>query len=187
MKYFVSRVQSNLHLLICLPPNHSLLREAASCYPGLLSGCQTLWLCDWSSEYLMGEAAYFIKKFSMCSDETIASSVTNCLANIHSFVLRDCKQTIWAGDQSPEVTMIQVSINERKKEQIKTKTLKVPNLPYSKIMLLEQIKNRHQLLDKPAKNNVFAGPMTYRRFLHCFRHIYREMSQKRSEYLTTYK
>jgi len=42
-------------------------------------------------------------------------------------------------------------------------------------------------LDTPAKNNVFAGPMTYRRFLHCFRHIHREMSQKRMEQLTTYK
>lgn len=28
MKYFVSRVQSNLHLIICLPPNHKLLKEA---------------------------------------------------------------------------------------------------------------------------------------------------------------
>ena len=30
MKYFVSRVQSNLHLIICLPPDHTLLRQAAS-------------------------------------------------------------------------------------------------------------------------------------------------------------
>ena len=52
-------------------------------------------------------------------------SVTNCLANIHSFLLRDCKQAAWAGDQSAEVQMVQVSINERKKEQIKHKQLKV--------------------------------------------------------------
>lgn len=83
--------------------------------------------------------------------------------------------------------MVQVSINERKKEQIKHKTLKVPNLPYSKLILLEQIKNKHNSLEKPAKNNVFAGPMTYRRFLHCFRHTFREMSQKRMENLTTFK
>lgn len=67
--------------------------------------------------------------------------MTNCLANIHSFLLRDCKQTIWAGDQSPEISLVQVSINERKKEQIKLKPLKVPNLPYSKVMLLEQIRS----------------------------------------------
>lgn len=48
-------------------------------------------------------------------------------------------------------------------------------------------RNRHSLLDQPAKNNVFAGPMTYRRFLHCFRHIYREMSQKQAKNLATYR
>lgn len=116
-----------------------------------------------------------------------STSVTNCLANIHSFILRDCKQTIWAGDQSSEVQMVQVSINERKKEQIKHKQLKVPNLPYSKLILLEQIKNNHNNIGEPARNNVFAGPMTYRRFLHCFRHTFVEMSRKRSENLTLYK
>lgn len=69
-----------------------------------------------------------------------SNSVTLTLANVHSFILRDCKQTVWAGDQSTEVSMVQVSINERKKEQIKHKQLKVPNLPYSKMMLLEQIR-----------------------------------------------
>lgn len=63
----------------------------------------------------------------------------------------------------------------------------VPNLPYSKLILLEQIKNRHSKMDQPARNNVFAGPMTFRRFLHSFRHTYREMSEKRSETLALYK
>jgi len=116
-----------------------------------------------------------------------SASVTNCLANIHSYILRDCKQTVWAGDQAAEVQMVQVSINERKKEQIKYKQLKVPNLPYSKMILLEQIRNRHKKMDEPARNNVFAGPMTFRRFLHSFRHTYSEMSEKRATNLSTYK
>ncbi|KAF6026452.1 hypothetical protein EB796_015243 [Bugula neritina] len=135
----------------------------------------------------MSEASHFITKYNLATDETISTSVTNCLANIHSYILRDCKQTVWAGDQAAEVQMVQVSINERKKEQIKYKQLKVPNLPYSKMILLEQIRNRHKKMDEPARNNVFAGPMTFRRFLHSFRHTYSEMSEKRATNLSTYK
>lgn len=76
-----------------------------------------------------------------CPVVLFSGSVTNSLANIHSYILRDCHQTSWAGEQSAEVSMIQVSINERKKEQIKHKQIKVPNLPYSKLMLLEQIRS----------------------------------------------
>ena len=63
-----------------------------------------------------------------------------CLANIHSFVLRDCKQTPWAGELSEQVHMTQVAVNERRKELIRVKTLKLPNLPYSKLIMHEHIK-----------------------------------------------
>lgn len=72
---------------------------------------------------------------SVCRD-----SITTCLANIHSFVLRDCKQLPWAGDLNPEVTLSTVKAHEKKKDQLKIQTVKVPNLPYSKTILHERIK-----------------------------------------------
>lgn len=67
-------------------------------------------------------------------------SITTCLANIHSFMLRDCKQLPWAGDLSPEITLSTVKVHDRKKDQVKVQTSKVPNLPYSKTILHERIK-----------------------------------------------
>lgn len=67
-------------------------------------------------------------------------SITTCLANIHSFVLRDCKQLPWAGDLNPEVTLSTVKVHDKKKDQLKVQTVKVPNLPYSKTILQERIK-----------------------------------------------
>ena len=31
-------------------------------YPGMLSGCNINWMCDWPQESLLGEASYFITK-----------------------------------------------------------------------------------------------------------------------------
>ena len=66
--------------------------------------------------------------------------ITTCLANIHSYVLRDCRQMPWAGDLSPEITLSSVKQHEKKKEQLKVMNNKVPNLPYSKLILNERIR-----------------------------------------------
>ena len=62
------------------------------------------------------------------------------MANVHSFVLQDCRQTKWAGDTSEEVTLTQVKVHEKKKDQLKHTTVKMPNRPYSKAIMLENIK-----------------------------------------------
>ena len=69
-----------------------------------------------------------------------SENITTCLANIHSFVLRDCRQMPWAGDLNPEINMSSVKQHEKKKEQLKVTSSKVPNLPYSKVILHERIR-----------------------------------------------
>ena len=54
------------------------------------------------------------------------------MANIHSFVLQDCRQSKWAGDTSEELTLNEVKMNEKKKEQFKIQPRTMPNRPYSK-------------------------------------------------------
>jgi hypothetical protein len=62
------------------------------------------------------------------------------MANIHSFVLQDCRQSKWAGDTSEELTLNEVKINEKKKELLKVQPRTMPNRPYSKAIMLESIK-----------------------------------------------
>ncbi|XP_025098007.1 LOW QUALITY PROTEIN: dynein gamma chain, flagellar outer arm-like [Pomacea canaliculata] len=182
MKFFVSRVKSNLHIIVCLQPSHPLLKSAYNMYPGLLSGCQMNWFCDWPQEALMGEASYFIAKHQLTQEfENLRDSITTCLANIHSFMLRDCKQLPWAGDLSPEITLSTVKVHDRKKDQVKVQTSKVPNLPYSKTILHERIKQRHRNTKILASNEVYVGPNTYRRFMDCFKYLYVTKSQQRTE------
>ncbi|OPL21670.1 LOW QUALITY PROTEIN: hypothetical protein AM593_02226, partial [Mytilus galloprovincialis] len=69
--------------------------------------------------------------------------------------LRDCRQLPWAGDLSPEITINKIKVLEKKKEQFKVEAVKVPNLPYSKTILHERIKNRHRKDGDRAKNEVY--------------------------------
>ena len=46
----------------------------------------------------------------------------------------------WAGDTTEEIEINQVKINERRKDQLKTTPIKVPNRPYSKAVTLDMIK-----------------------------------------------
>jgi len=54
--------------------------------------------------------------------------------------LRDCRQLPWAGDLGVEVTMVQHKVHDKKKEQIKSQPVTLPNHPYSKIIMQERIK-----------------------------------------------
>ena len=62
------------------------------------------------------------------------------MANIHSYVLSDCRQNKWAGDTSDEIQLTQVKVHEKKKDQLKITQLQLPNRPYSKSIMMENIK-----------------------------------------------
>ncbi len=67
----------------------------------------------------------------LCSESVMA-----CMANIHSFVLMDCRQMKEFGDTSEELAVSQT--RGAKKDQDKAaQPVVVPNKPYSRSILLE--------------------------------------------------
>ncbi|XP_033113255.1 dynein heavy chain 5, axonemal-like isoform X2 [Anneissia japonica] len=179
MKFFVSRVKCNLHIILCLPPTHKLLRIASSQYPGLLKGMQVNWMCDWLSDALTGEASYYVQKHSLCKDSSpdMRTVIVSCMAKIHSHVLHDCNQIPWAGETNDKITLTQVKI-QGKKETIKVTNLEVDNLPYTKSIMRQKIELRHRKLDEPGKHELFVGPRTFRRFMDCFKYLYTTKSKE---------
>ena len=75
----------------------------------------------------------------MCRLFVSSDSVTSVMANIHSYVLSDCKQNKWAGDTAEELSLTEIKVIE-KKNQLKTVQVKKPNRPYSKTLMLENIR-----------------------------------------------
>ncbi|XP_071818739.1 dynein axonemal heavy chain 5-like isoform X4 [Apostichopus japonicus] len=179
MKFFVSRVKTNLHIILCIPPTHHLLRIAASQYPGLLTGMQVNWNCDWAPSALLGEAKYFMQKHNLAREfsSEIRENLVNCIAGIHGFVLRDCNQIPWAGSTDDTITITTLKLHG-KKEQVKAVSTEVPNLPYTKAILRERIRMNHYSPANPGKHELFVGPRTFRRFMDCFRYILNKKSKE---------
>ena len=111
-----------------------------------------------------------------CSD-----SVVSCIANIHSYVLADCRQTRWVGDTSDEVTLTQFKQHEKKRDIVKSTTHTLPNRPYTKNIMLENIKQRHRDDTHKGKSELYVGPTIFYRFMETFRRIYNEKAQLRTE------
>ncbi|CAG5121561.1 unnamed protein product, partial [Candidula unifasciata] len=181
MKYFISRVKCNLHFVICLQSSHDLLKTAKDNFPGLLTGCQINWMCDWPQEALLSEASYFVATLQLSEEfENLSENIAECLANIHGCVLRECGRLSWAGDISAEIHLTSCTPLEEKKEQLRAENAIVPNLPYSKVILLERIRLNHLNENSKARNEIYVGPTSYRRFMDTFRHLYLNKKKERT-------
>ncbi|XP_070568705.1 dynein axonemal heavy chain 5-like isoform X4 [Ptychodera flava] len=188
MKFFVSRVKSNLHIILCLPPSDELLQIAPSQYPGLLTGMQMDWMCDWSTQALGPEAQYYVYKHHLakeCGDD-VRDNLVSCISDMHSFVLQDCKQIPWAGVMDDTIPVTSVKI-VGKKEVLKVQVTDVANLPYTKTIMSEHITQRHRDVNTPGRNDVFVGPRTFRRFLDCFRYIFNTKNEENSAEISKLK
>lgn len=181
--YFVSRVKSNLHIILCLPPSHNLLSNASYDFPGLFTHCQVIWLNDWPKAVLLGDANYYIHKNKVCENcsPELTNRVVTALANMHVFVLEECGQMNWAGDTNPQIHVKELKYQEKKKEQIKITDKKVSNKPYSKNLLIDAIKRKQKFGFDERPHHVFVGPTTFRRFLETFHQLLKIKSTERTD------
>ncbi|CAH3196290.1 unnamed protein product, partial [Porites evermanni] len=172
MKFFITRVKANLHIILCLPPTHRLLRIGPRCYPGILYGCQMDFVKDWPQYALEGEASHYLERHEVLPDisEQTREKVVASLSTIHGHVLRDCHQIPWAGDEH---------LLKRAQSPPQDGSASEPR---SLSILLEKISLKHQRdggVD--VTGDVFVGPTTYVQFMHCFRHIFRDKTKEAND------
>ena len=92
------------------------------------------------------------------------------LSTIHGHVLRDCHQIPWAGDDHL-LTRAESPLEDGSASE-----------PRSLSILLEKIALKHQRNGGTnVTGDVFVGPTTYIHFMHCFRHIFRDMRKEANE------
>jgi dynein heavy chain len=145
-KYFNHRVRKNLHICLAISPYSSVYDRIVRSYTNIISNSHMYWIRDWLDDYLLNEAKYFMRnRFDPSSSSSPSSDLNDRLSQtifeIHSFMLKECKQLNWAGNMEKELKITHTKIIEKKKEQIqKTYTVSVPNWPYSKSILQEQIR-----------------------------------------------
>uniref|UniRef100_A0A7S0EN91 Uncharacterized protein n=1 Tax=Hanusia phi TaxID=3032 RepID=A0A7S0EN91_9CRYP len=85
--FFLSRVQENLHCVICMSPGTDTFRSRLRMYPSLLNCCSIDWFSEWPAEALTNVARSQLASIQFESEQQRASVFDVC-RGIHESVAR---------------------------------------------------------------------------------------------------
>ncbi|CAF0874114.1 unnamed protein product [Rotaria sordida] len=195
-RYFLSRIRQHLHIAICLPAHSELLSRISTEYPGLLKNTQVYWIKNWSTSALYVEASFFLSSHDTILSDDLRQRLSRCLCEIHYYMLNESRQISFVGTTDRTIIVRENAPNQTSsvggtgttsfKEQIVSKKnlnketkeskmidIELPNYPYSRILLYEQIKN-HGVGKSSSTSSLHAyiGPETFRHFMQSFWYLF---------------
>jgi hypothetical protein len=164
-------------------------------YPGLLKHTQIYWIKNWSPSSLYVEASFFLSSRDIILPEELCQRLSRCLCDIHYYMLNESRQMPFVGTTDKTVIVRENAPNQShsltgpstaSKEHIVSKKgtnkeakeskmidVELPNYPYSRMLLYEQIKN-HGLgkSSSISQLHTFVGPETFLRFMQSFWYLF---------------
>ncbi|XP_018096048.2 dynein heavy chain 5, axonemal [Xenopus laevis] len=177
-KYLVSQVKSHLRIIVCLSPNHSLLKTAIKKFPGFLSGCQMIWVDTWSQEAIHRESKHYITQHEIMGSHTddMKESVALAISLIHRYMLEENGQLPWVKGSSWALINTQMEGAETSDG----------NFPHCKEIIQERMMilstGKNQMTD-----NVFIGPNTLKIFLDNFKFIFLKKMEEMNKEISQLK
>lgn len=83
--FFMTRVQSNLHVVFCMSKTGDNLRNLTRMYPGLVNNTTTIWFMAWPEDALIEVASKFIEPLNF--EETLRKSISEFFSHVHIEVI----------------------------------------------------------------------------------------------------
>eukprot|EP00754_Rhynchopus_humris_P030089 Rhum_TRINITY_DN15257_c1_g1::Rhum_TRINITY_DN15257_c1_g1_i3::g.146501::m.146501/K10408/DNAH; dynein heavy chain, axonemal len=87
-RYFVNKVRSNLHFVLCMSPVGDKFRVRARKFPSLISGCAINWFFPWPEAALLDVSRCRIENFKMETDAQTKSRLMEFMAALHKLMLQ---------------------------------------------------------------------------------------------------
>ena len=87
-RFFVNRVRSNLHFVLCMSPVGDKFRVRARKFPSLVSGCVINWFFPWPEAALLDVSKQRIENFKMETDAQTKQRLMEFMAALHRLMLQ---------------------------------------------------------------------------------------------------
>jgi dynein heavy chain len=92
VKFFIDRVRSNLHVVLCMSPVSAKFPERARRFPGIIAGCTIDWFLAWPKEALVAVSRGFIEKMVLDCTPDIKQELIVHMGIVHKIVTDACSE-----------------------------------------------------------------------------------------------
>ncbi len=86
MNFFINRVRSNLHIVLCFSPVGELFRQRARKFPGIINCTAIDWFHEWPKDALVSVAQRFLEDVDMGSRPDVRDNISYHIAEVHASV-----------------------------------------------------------------------------------------------------
>ena len=90
IKFFIDRVRSNLHVVLCMSPVSAKFPERARKFPGIIGGCTIDWFLPWPEEALIAVSDGYISKVKLDCTQKVRDQVKIHMGLVHKLVTDSC-------------------------------------------------------------------------------------------------